>query len=105
MAFSIGIVFGNLRLLPEFSGQELWRGIIGQEITITGIIADDPNLAQGTYKFKLKQLQIDQEKSQGKFMYNCLRTDLVLNGQMKSQFLAKPERDLALILPVFIDPD
>lgn len=65
LAFSIGIVFGNLRLLPEFSGQELWRGIIGQEITITGIIADDPNLAQGTYKFKLKQLQIDQEKIPG----------------------------------------
>lgn len=65
LAFVVGLLFGNLRMLPELEGREIWQQLIGQEVTVSGIINEDPNLEQGTYKLKLNELGINEQKIAG----------------------------------------
>lgn len=78
LAFIFGVVFGNLRLLPEFYSQALWQQIIGRKIGLTGHIAEDPILTQGTYKFKLKHCNIDGQNLSGDVYVQIPKTNFSL---------------------------
>lgn len=58
-ALVTGMIIANLRLAPEFYGREVFSSLVGQEIKLFGIISEDPNNANGNFKLKLDDLEID----------------------------------------------
>ncbi len=58
-ALVAGMIIANLRLAPEFYSREVFSSLVGQEIKLFGIISEDPNNANGNFKLKLDDLEID----------------------------------------------
>ena len=58
IAFVAGTIIGNYRLVPDLSGQKLLQHLVGQEITVTGKISDDPNTSSGQTTFTLSNLTL-----------------------------------------------
>lgn len=53
-----GLLIGNLRLSPEIRSQTIFREMVGQNLTITGTISEDPEVVGGQAKLKLSHLQL-----------------------------------------------
>ncbi len=57
LAFVAGLIFANLRLLPDFTGQSYLEGLTGQQVTFAGKIINDPEYSGSEVTFQLSYLQ------------------------------------------------
>ena len=61
----IGAVLGATRVSGELKGQEAFRKIVGETVTISGEIKGDPDFQEGYYKIKLKNIMMNGENIRG----------------------------------------
>ena len=57
-AFVLGLLLAELRLAPELIALEKWRALVGQTLTISGTLTEDPSLTSGQISLRLGNLQI-----------------------------------------------
>ncbi len=58
LAFLAGIILANCRIAPEFSSRAYFAQLAGQEITLSGQIAEDPDTSEGKTTLRLTRLQL-----------------------------------------------
>lgn len=58
LAFVLGLLLAELRLAPELIALEKWRALVGQTLTISGTLTEDPSLTSGQISLRLGSLQI-----------------------------------------------
>lgn len=56
--FLSGLIFASCRLAPELHAREQWGTIVGQTVTITGILTEDPDLNGSQTSLRLTNLQL-----------------------------------------------
>ncbi len=61
LAFLAGLVIGNFRSSPQLSSQEFFSANLGQTMTISGIISDDPDFSEGNNVIHLSNLCINDD--------------------------------------------
>lgn len=92
--FLAGMIIGNLRLAPEFQGQAYFQQMVGQEITISGKISEDPETAPGQVELRLAQLKIAESNLAGTLYVQLGGTNprlersdqIVLRGKLNEGF-------------------
>lgn len=58
LAFMAGMIIGNLRCFDTLSSEDYLTSLIGNELTISGIVADDPTLSENKTTLRLHKLEI-----------------------------------------------
>lgn len=57
-ALLAGMIIANVRLAPEFYGQEVMASLVGQTVELSGEISEEPNIDGSNIKLRLNKLQI-----------------------------------------------
>ena len=57
-AFALGLVLAECRLAPDLIALEQWHTLVGQTLTISGTLTEDPSLTSGQIALRLGNLQI-----------------------------------------------
>lgn len=65
LAFLVGLFISNLRLTPEFSSATYFENFIGNEITLSGKISEDPISDVGGTTIKLRDLHLPPDSPAG----------------------------------------
>lgn len=58
--FLAGALLGNFRIAPELTSRAYFSQLVGQEVTITGQITEDPDASSGQIVLRLKSLHLGQ---------------------------------------------
>ncbi len=64
IATGLGVIIGNIRVGVATIGADYFSSIVNQEITISGVIMEDPNTDKNPTVIKLKNLQILESGNQ-----------------------------------------
>ena len=57
-ALALGFMLAECRLAPDLIALEQWRALVGQTLTISGTLTEDPSLTSGQIALRLGNLQI-----------------------------------------------
>lgn len=57
-ALALGFILAECRLTPDLIALEQWRTLVGQTLTISGTLTEDPSLTSGQIALRLGNLQI-----------------------------------------------
>lgn len=58
LAFLAGMMIGNYRLQPEITSRANFTNLIGQTVTLSGKITEDPDVDSGQVKLRLSELKL-----------------------------------------------
>lgn len=94
LAFAAGFILAGFRFSPELSDRQVLTSLVGQAITISGTIAEDPDFSESGTVLRLSHLSIDSHSFSGLLYvklssqdYDFLRSDhLTLSGKLSAGF-------------------
>lgn len=88
-AFLAGFIGGNYRVQPEITSRRNFANLVGQTVTLSGKITEDPTTTSGQTKLRLSQLQLVENTVEN----SLSSSNLPLNGTAYVQ-LATPQIQL-----------
>lgn len=94
LAFAAGFILAGFRFSPELADRRVLASLKGQVVTISGIIAEDPDSSESGTALRLSQLSIEDKSFSGLLYvklsgqnYDFLRSDrLTLSGNFGDNF-------------------